>query len=443
MNVVVFFTDQQRWDTTGVAGNPCGLTPNFDKMAYEGTHVSEAFTPQPVCCPARGVLQTGKHATVIGTYHNGVVLGRKHKTMADYFNEAGYHTGYIGKWHLGSGRKAVVEEERGGYQYWLGANSLEHTSEAYHTVVYDNDNQEVTLPGYRVDALTDAAIRYIDQHKDHPFFLFISYLEPHFQNSNDSFPPPDVDYNRAYQYMPPDLGALGGTAWQHLSGYYGMVKRLDQALGRVQDALKSLGLAEDTIVLFTSDHGCHFKTRNKEYKRSCHESSIHIPMALTGGPFTSGGRMRQLVSLIDVAPTLLDACGIEVPEDMQGQSILPYIHHPENKGPGAVFVQISESQVGRAIRTHRWKYAVEAPDKNAIWDSSSDHYVETFLYDLEHDPWEQCNLINSEAHEPVCQVLRERLKKCMADAGEEVPVIEAAPKKKMGAHKIFYGEEWL
>ena len=363
--------------------------------------------------------------------------------MADYFNAAGYDTGYIGKWHLGSGKKAVAEEERGGYQYWLGANSLEHTSTAYDTVVYDNDNQEVKLPGYRVDALTDAAIRYIDAHKDRSFFLFVSYLEPHFQNSNDSFPPPDVDYMRAYPYMPPDLGVLGGTAWQHLSGYYGMVKRLDQALGRVQDALKSLHLAEDTIVLFTSDHGCHFKTRNQEYKRSCHESSIHIPMALTGGPVTSGGKMRQLVSLVDIAPTLLEACGLEVPEDMQGHSFLPCLHHPEKKGEDAVYVQISESQVGRAIRTHRWKYSVEALDKDPLQDPASDHYTETFLYDLEHDPWEQNNLIHSQAHEPVCAVLREKLLERMRLAGEAPAVIESAEKKKMGALKIFPGEEWL
>lgn len=443
MNVVVFFTDQQRWDTTGVHGNPCGLTPNFDKTAMEGTHVYEAFTPQPVCCPARGVLQTGKYATTVGTYRNARVLGRTHKTMADYFGEAGYDTGYIGKWHLGSGRGAVPEEERGGYQYWLGANSLEHTSTAYHTVVYDNDNNEVTLPGYRVDALTDAAIRYIDEHKERPFFLFVSYLEPHFQNSNDSFPPPDVDYNRAYPYMPPDLGALGGTAWQHLSGYYGMVKRLDQAFGRVRDALKSLGLEKDTIVLYTSDHGCHFKTRNGEYKRSCHESSIRIPMALTGGPFTGGGRLMRLTSLVDIAPTLLEACSIPVPEDMQGHSFLSSLRNPGEKGPEEVFIQISESQVGRAVRTSRWKYSVEAPDKDPINDSASDHYVETFLYDLEHDPWEQHNLIHSEAHEPVCRVMRERLLRCMKDAGEEPAVIEPAEKKKQGALKIFPGEEWL
>ncbi|MBQ7064403.1 MAG: sulfatase-like hydrolase/transferase [Firmicutes bacterium] len=442
MNVIVFFTDQQRWDTTGVAGNPCGLTPCFDKMALEGTYVPNAFTCQPVCCPARGALQTGKYATTVGTWRNAKVLGRAHKTMADYFNEAGYDTGYIGKWHLGSGRAAVKEEERGGYQYWLGANSLEHTSTAYDTVVYDNDNQPVKLPGYRVDALTDAAIRYIDEHKDHPFFLFVSYLEPHFQNSNDSFPPPDVDFKRAYQYIPPDLASLGGTAWQHLSGYYGMVKRLDAALGRVNDALHSLGLSEDTIVLFTSDHGCHFKTRNKEYKRSCHESSIHIPMALYGGPFISGGSMRQLISLVDVAPTLLDACGIPVPEDMEGHSFLPELHHPENKGEEAVYVQISESQVGRAIRTHRWKYSVEALDADISQDSRADRYTETFLYDLEHDPWELHNLIHSKGHEGVCEVLREKMHRYMQRAGEDAEIIPAA-KAQEGKLRAFEGEEYL
>ena len=113
--------------------------------------------------------------------------------------------------------------------------------------------------------------------------------------------------------MPPDLAALGGSAHQHLGGYYGMVKRLDEALGRLLDALKSLDLLDNTIVLFTSDHGCHFKTRNAEYKRSCHESSIRVPTALSGPGFEGGGQVRQLVSLVDLPPTLLDAAGLPVP----------------------------------------------------------------------------------------------------------------------------------
>src|SRR5262249_52315102 len=151
----------------------------------------------------------------------------------------------------------VPKEDRGGYDYWLASNVLEFTSDAYDTNMYDGEGRKVHLPGYRVDAQTDAVIRYIDQHKDKPFFLFTSYIEPHFQNHTDDYPAPD-GYRERYsgRWIPPDLAALDGSTHQHIAGYYGMVKRLDEALGRVQDALKSLGLERDTVVLFTSDHGC-------------------------------------------------------------------------------------------------------------------------------------------------------------------------------------------
>lgn len=443
-NIVVFFTDQQRADAMGAYGNPLGLTPNFDRMARQGTFAEYAFTPQPVCGPARGALQTGKYATTIGLHHNRIPLPDAHKSMAYYLNQAGYHTGYIGKWHLGSTTFAVPEHERGDYQYWLGANSLETASQVYNTVVYDNDNQEVKLPGYRVDALTDAAIRYIDQHQAQPFFLFLSFLEPHHQNPHDSFPAPEQERGEVFAHMPPDLGALGGTAWQHLPGYYGMVKRLDAALGRVQDALKSLGLAEDTIVLFTSDHGCHFKTRNAEYKRSCHDASIRIPMAFGGGCFAGGGCLQGMASLVDVAPTLLDACGVSIPADMQGRSLLPLVRQGrEAHWPDDVFVQISESQIGRCVRTKRWKYAVEA--QGDAWnDAGAAVYTETFLYDLEHDPYELSNLVGFTSHREVADVMAQRLKRRMAEAGEAVPeIIPAAPVKPFGHHKVFPGETQL
>merc|ERR1712000_510738 len=122
------------------------------------------------------------------------------------------------------------------------------------------------------------------------FFLFLSYLEPHHQNHLDDYPPPD-GYRERYtaKWIPPDLAALGGSTHQHLAGYYGMVKRLDEAFGRLLDTLKSLGLAENTIVLFTSDHACHFKTRNSEYKRACHDSAVRVPTAFQGGRFVGGG----------------------------------------------------------------------------------------------------------------------------------------------------------
>ena len=187
-NVIVFFTDQQRWDTTGVHGNPLGLTPNFDRMARRGVDVHYSFTVQPVCGPARSCMQTGMYATNTGVWRNGIPLVPC-CTLAKCFRAGGYTTGYIGKWHLAQS-DPVPEEERGGFEYWLASNLLEFTSDAYDTLLYDNHGAPVKLPGYRVDALTDAAIRYIDGHQSAPFFLFISYLEPHHQNDLDDYPPP-------------------------------------------------------------------------------------------------------------------------------------------------------------------------------------------------------------------------------------------------------------
>jgi arylsulfatase A-like enzyme len=426
-NVIVFFTDQQRWDTTGVHGNPLGLTPNFDRMAQRGTDVHFSFTCQPVCGPARSCLQTGMYATQTGVWRNGRTLAQDAVTLAHCFRQGGYRTGYIGKWHLAA-NDPVPEAERGGYEDWLASNLLEFTSDAYDTVMYDNENRPVKLPGYRVDALTDAAIRYVDAHQRQPFFLFISYIEPHHQNHLDDYPPPD-GYREAYtgRWTPPDLAALGGSTHQHLGGYYGMVKRLDEALGRLLDALKSLELLENTVVLFTSDHGNHFKTRNAEYKRSCHESSIRVPTAICGPGFDGGGRIQQLVSLVDLPPTLLDAAGLPIPQQMQGRSLLPLVHGRREGWPEEVFIQISESQIGRALRTPRWKYSVVAPGQNGNNAPGADRYVEEFLYDLHADPYELQNLVNVAVYAEVKAALRARLIERMVAAGESAPVIEPAP----------------
>ena len=435
-NVIVFFTDQQRWDTTGVHGNPLGLTPNFDRMARMGTDVHYSFTCQPVCGPARSCLQTGRYATNTGVFRNGIVLDPTMETLAKCFREGGYTTGYIGKWHLANADPTPVEQ-RGGYEYWLAANLLEFTSDAYDTLLYDTEGKAVKLPGYRVDALTDAAIRYIDAYQAEPFFLFISYLEPHHQNHLDDYPPP-VGYREQYtdRWTPPDLAALGGSSPQHLGGYYGMVKRLDEALGRLFDALRSLNLLDNTVVLFTSDHGCHFKTRNDEYKRSCHESSIRVPTAISGPGFDNGGSLAQLVSLVDLPPTLLDAAGLPIPPLMEGRSILPLVRRDTTDWPHEVFIQISESQVARAIRTHRWKYCVSAPDRSGWLDANAERYVEESLYDLHADPHELTNLVGIDAFREVADALRQRLIARMVAAGESAPVIEAAAPRHGGQRAV-------
>jgi arylsulfatase A-like enzyme len=429
-NIIVVLTDQQRWDTVGLHGNPLDLTPNFDRMAQRGTHVVNAFTPQPVCGPARACLQTGRYATATGCFRNDIPLPSDMRTLAHHFRDADYDTGYIGKWHLAM-EEPVPESKRGGYEDWLGADKLELLSEPYQTILYDNHLQPVRLPGYRVDALTDAAIRYLHGHQERPFFLFLSHIEPHQQNRLEAYVAP-IGYRERYagRWIPPDLAALGGSTHQHIADYYGMAKRLDEALGRLLDALESLALVDRTIVVFTSDHGCHFKTRNQYgdgHKRSCHEASIRVPMAFHGPGFDSGGQIRQLVSLIDLPPTLLHAAGLPVPDEMQGRSILPLVQGKTMGWPDDVFIQISEAQVGRAVRTRRWKYGVVAPGKDGRQEAAATHYVEDCLYDLEADPYELTNLIGFHSHQEVAATLRERLIRRMTAAGEAAPTIEPAP----------------
>lgn len=449
-NVIVFFTDQQRFDTTGVHGNPLGLTPNFDRMAREGTHFVHTFSPQPVCLPCRAVLQTGRYASQLGIYNNDGGLEAETKTLGSRFKDAGYNTAYIGKWHIWESEThgtndRVPPEYRRGYETWLGANTVELHTDAYYSTLYDNDGNEVFLPGYRVDAYADAAIRYIHEHKDdeNPFFMFLSFLEPHFQNTRDDFPAPTGTEERYVDsWMPPDLQTLVGTAPRHLPGYYGMVKRLDEALGRLQDALRSMNLLDSTIIVFTTDHGCHFKTRNSEYKRTCHDSSTRIPMAISGPGFNGGHRVEEPVSLIDLPPTLLDACKAPVPKIMQGRSMLPLVRQEAEDWPEEAYSEVfNNGWIERCVRTRRWMYGIrrtiDGADPADGWEFEATH-----LYDQKADPWQLENLVGAEEYADVEAVLKERLLRRMVEAGEAAPdAIHPALKRNIAQRRRLFPHE--
>ena len=409
-NIIVFFTDQQRWDTSGLHGNPLSLMENFDHYAQEGTHLFNSFTCQPVCGPARASLQTGKYATKTGVFRNHITLNKNQKTLAQHLNNEGYETAYIGKWHLGSS-DPVKKNERGGYNYWLASNLLEFTSDSYDTIIYDKDNKRIKLPGYRIDAIVDAAIRYINQKRKKPFFLFISLIEPHHQNHTDDYPPP-IGYREKYagRWAPPDLQTLKGSAHQHLAGYFGMTKRIDEAYGRLIDSLLSLKLMDESVLFFTSDHGNNFKTRNEEYKRSCHESSIRVPSSVIGNIFEQGGRIKNLISILDIHATILDIAGIKNFQS-DGKSILPLVMKKNIKWIDEIFIQISESQVGRSLRTKKWKYCVNSPNSDPWNDQGSNNYVEQFLYNLDADPYELNNLIGIKEFDVITKKLRNKIKK--------------------------------
>jgi arylsulfatase A-like enzyme len=450
-NILIIIADQFRWDFVGANGlNPMGVTPNLDAMAQRGVCMQNAVTNQPLCSPSRACLFTGLYATETGVYTLQPGLRPDAITLATILRGEGYTANYIGKWHLAPNTTKKPEswgfvppENRGGFlDLWEGANVLEWTSHPYEGTIWDGDGKPMHFKDiYRVNYLTDLAVRFLKERHEKPFLLVVSQLEPHFQNDANAFLPPK-GYIERYQnpFVPKDLRFFPGDWQAQLPGYYGDCKAIDESVGTLLKTLAEENLEDDTIVMFISDHGCHFRTRNAEYKRSPHESSIHIPLILQGPGLNQSRRVRELVSMVDVTPTLLEAVGAAVPGSMHGHSFLPLINQTEarEKWRNEAFVQISQAMVARALRTDQWTYCVADPKANGQRDPSSTHYQEYQMYNLAADPHQLLNLagrkdpprlvhFDGERSLPeVAAHLRERLIARMVEAGEAAPQIEPA-----------------
>lgn len=470
-NILFIFSDQQRPDTMGCYGQQLPVTPNFDKLAAEGVRFEHNFTCQPVCGPARAALQTGMWATQTGCFRNGIALPQADRTMAHYLADAGYEVGYLGKWHLASGagaeqsyiNRGVPPEKRGGYKdYWLASDTLENTSHGYDGHMWDEGGKRVDFPAgrYRVDAVTDYAIEYLKTRDlKRPFFLFMSYLEPHHQNDHNRFEGPTGSKEKFAKYeVPKDLEGTQGDWRANYPDYLGSCNSIDQNFGRLRAELERRGILENTLIIYTSDHGCHFRTRNAEYKRSCHEASIHTPLIVRGPGFKGGKTPGEMVSLIDLTPTVLTAAGVQPPPVMVGTPLQPLVVGQATGWRDTIFVQISEDHIGRALRTTKWKYEVWVPKAGAqgaaaagaaavgagaragagaakkktkgagaakkaqgtgaVLNGSSDVYHEYHLYDLEADPAEKNDLVADPGHATIRAELAKKLKELIAQAGE-------------------------
>jgi len=433
-NILFLFSDQQRWDTLGCYGQKLPVTPNLDKMASEGVRFEYAFTTNPLCGPARACLQTGKYPTEVGCFRNGIALPLNERTIAHYLSEAGYEVGYIGKWHLASDKannyrvQAVPPERRGGYKdYWLASDVLEFTSHGYDGYMFDAEGKKVDFKGYRVDCVTDFVLEYLrTRERKRPFFLFVSYIEPHHQNDHNHFEGPIGSKEKFKNFqVPGDLVGADGDWREEMPDYLGCCNSLDYNLGRIRAELERLGLAGNTLIIYTSDHGCHFRTRNSEYKRSCHESSVRIPLIICGPGFNGGKVINRFASLLDLAPTVLAAAGVKKPRSMHGRPLQDLVNGTPSDWRKDVFIQISESQTGRAIRTEKWKYSVSVPDKS---NPASGFYYEEFLYDLENDPHERNNLVQEPSLASVRRELSESLKRYVLEVEGTKPDILPQPR---------------
>jgi len=440
-NVLMICADQFRADFIGAARqNPTTRTPNLDAMARRGVMCANTVCNQPLCSPSRASFLTSRHATETGVWKLGLELNHNLPTIADLFGQNGYSTHFVGKWHVSSNRGAdgapnlgwiPPGPSRGGFQTWEGANVTELVSHPYEGSYWDNEGNDLNYKNeYRVDFMVDRAIRILQQPHTDPWLMFLSLLEPHQQNDVDEFVAP-TGYAETFRnpYVPPDLLALDGNWQDHLPGYYGCVQRIDEAVGRILQFLEKQNQLDDTIVVFFSDHGCHFRTRIGEYKRSPHDASLRVPFILQGPGLNQAMEIQQQVTLLDLAPTLLDAAGIQPQEGMRGRSILPLTHDPDaraKRDAAPAYIQISASMCARAIRTREWTYCVCDPALDGDRVPGSSNYTEWALYSLAGDLAQLRNLIGRPEYQAIAAELRELLKQQIIAAGEPEAVIKPA-----------------
>lgn len=451
-NILFILSDQQRADSMGCYGQKLDVTPNLDRLSREGVKFEHAMTPQPVCGPARSCLQTGRYASETGCFINRRPLKENELTIAKELKKSGYETAYVGKWHLASDHHAnelyidrpIPQHRRGGYDDYVAmVDVLEFTSHGYDGYVFDKDGNKMEFTGYRPDCLTDYAISYVHKKtSDKPFFLFISYIEPHQQNDTNLCEGPDGSKRKFKDYdIPQDLlvGEYPGDWRENYADYLGSCHSLDYNVGRLVDTLKEKGMYDDTVIIYTSDHGNHFRTREGEYKRQCFDSCLRVPLIMRGGLFRGGKTYTEPVSIINLPPTVMDLAGLPVPSSMPEQSLNDLVRG--EAWTEDVYYQISEAELARGIRTKRWKYCVHAPHKQEVlrmaekFDAkqyhamllkalpASDSYVEQYLFDLANDPIEAHNLIGDPQYAEVRKDLKKMLKAHMVKAGEQEAVI--------------------
>lgn len=454
-NILMICADQFRADFVGANGaNPTVRTPHLDALCRRGANFQQAVCNQPLCSPSRASFLTGRTATETGVWRLGLELDHSLPTIATLLRQQGYVTAMYGKWHLAStappataspsaalsftGGKLAPGElgrglvpsgpKRGGFDdAFEGSNVPEIVSQPYEGNYWDTAGNNIGYKDvYRPDFITDRSLQFIRQPHTQPWLLFVSQLEPHQQNDVDLMVPPKR-YEDAYTdpFVPHDLRQLPGNWQSRLPGYYGCVQAIDDCVGRLMDALAATGQLENTVVVFFSDHGCTFRTRLGEYKRSPHDSSLRVPLLFSGPGFAPGTTVDEIVSLIDLTPTLLDAAGVAVPSSMRGKSLLPLQldSAARSEWPSEAYIQISESICGRAIRTRDWVYCAYDPTVARGEAAGSQHYTDFALYSVAGDPYEQVNLIGRPEFRQIANQLRERLRKMIVEHGEAEPTI--------------------
>jgi arylsulfatase A-like enzyme len=407
-NVLFILADQWRGQATGFAGDVNARTPNLDVLAGQSVTFSHAVSCTPVCCPYRASLMTGRYPTSTGVFLNDVYLTPDPGALAQTFARAGYDTGYIGKWHLdghGSRSAYIPPDRHQGFQRWM---ALECTHDYNHSAYYTDDPTKQFWDGYDAIAQTSALQSWLTQRDtSKPFFFMLSWGPPH--DPYDTAPTEARRPAPESMVLRPNVPAgLGDAVRANLSGYYAHIAALDRCVGDLMKTLDDLGLSDDTIVVFTSDHGDMHGSQGQFAKEHPWDESILVPFLLR---YPAGlGRRQQTVAMPidtpDIMPTLLGLAGLTVPATVQGTDLSPVLRSEKAAedaaalimcvSPFGVWSRDAGGKEYRGLRSGRYTYV---RDLAGPW----------LLYDNQADPYQLNNLVGQSAYAEIAGELDARL----------------------------------
>ena len=403
-NLLYVFADQMRSSDMGCVGNPDVLTPNLDRFASESCLFESAYANCPVCTPSRGVLLTGRYPFSTGVLANDLPLSPEIPGIGKAYKSAGYRTGYIGKWHLDGVPRARFTPpgpRRHGFDYWAVWNCAHR----YFGGQYYTDSPEpITIEGYEPAGQTDLAIEFMERKDDRPFCLFLSWGPPH-----DPYTKVPPGFREKYNL---DILSLRGNVQpikklrgdgaealgpaECLAYYYAAITALDEQFGRLLAKLDELGLAENTIVVFTSDHGDMLWSQGMLKKQQPWEESAGIPFVVRWpGKIPEGARPDVLLSTIDFVPTLLSLCEVPGLPEMHGSDLSEVFLGRSREGPEAVYLMdvVTVDEAG-GQGLHEWRGVRTKSHTYAEWvDGGS-----WLLYDNVADPLQLTNLASAPRH---------------------------------------------
>lgn len=414
-NILFILPDQLRAQSLAFLGNHDVKTPHLDKIAAESAVFPNTFANTPVCCPARANILTGNYAHRNGMVANDLRLRESETTLAEILSKAGYRTGFIGKWHLDGGPRlpgfVPPGPRRQGFSFWA-ANQCSHRH--FDTQYFRDSPEPIPMNKFEAEGWTDLGIEFLRQQESdkRPFFLTIQMGPPH-----DPYKAPE-EYSSLYNpeklAMRPNWQAKPGVPGpREIAEYYGMITAVDHQIGRLMQELDQRGLARDTIVLVSSDHGDMLGSHGLRLKRKPWEESIRIPGIIRyPARIGKGRRMDNIFTHVDFAPTLLGLCGVKPPSEMQGADLSAVVLGKNAKGPDSAFFQIFGPFHGdgtedgwRGIRTQQHVYA---RFENKPW----------VLYDLQKDPFQQKNLADDPASKSLLSDMERRLTTWMKRTGD-------------------------